>query len=166
MLYRHCYPDMIKICLRYVFGDADHAGALYNQAMLRVFTNIEQFSNRGEFLGWVRKVVVNVCIDHCRTKARFRLIEITDSCDYVLPVLPEVYHKLSGNDILNLIYELPKNTGLVFNLFVMEGYKHGEIAALLGISAGTSKWHLNEARRLLKEKIESLFKKENLANAI
>jgi RNA polymerase sigma-70 factor (ECF subfamily) len=83
-----------------------------------------------------------------------------------VPVVPEIYHKLSGDDILQLVHQLPKNTCLVFNLFVMEGYKHEEIGKILGISTGTSKWHLNEARRLLKEKIESLFKKENLANAI
>jgi RNA polymerase sigma-70 factor (ECF subfamily) len=55
---------------------------------------------------------------------------------------------------------------MVFNIFVMEGYKHEEIGKILGISGGTSKWHLNEARKLLREKIDKLFKKEFLANAI
>jgi RNA polymerase sigma-70 factor (ECF subfamily) len=61
---------------------------------------------------------------------------------------------------------LPVNSALVFNLFVIEGYRHEEIASIIGIAVGTSKWHLNEARRLLKEKIESLSNKKNYSNAI
>jgi RNA polymerase sigma-70 factor (ECF subfamily) len=165
-LYRHCYKDMMKVCLRYAFGDPDQAGAIYNTAMLKVFQKIEQFRNEGEFFGWVRKIVVNACIDHCRLKTNFRSIDISNSTEYILPVLPDVYSKISGNEILCVVHQLPKNTGLVFNLFVMEGYKHHEIAEILGISTGTSKWHLNEARRLLKEKIEIIFKKELISNAI
>ena len=165
-LYRNCYPDMIKVCLRYSFGDLDLAGGFFNTAMLKVFKNLEQFKNEGEFMAWIRRIVVNVCIDHCRLKSKFRAVDIHDSSEYVLPVLPEIYNKLSGNEIMKLVNQLPKNTGLVFNLFVVEGFKHEEIAGILGISSGTSKWHLNEARRLLKEKIENLFKRENIANAI
>jgi RNA polymerase sigma-70 factor (ECF subfamily) len=165
-LYRHCYADMLKVCLRYTLGDTNKAGGLYNQAMFKVFTNIIQFRNEGEFLGWIRKIVVNVCIDSCRSGTKFAVTDIVETAEYILPVLPEIYNKISGNEIIKLVHELPKNTGLVFNLFVMEGYKHSEIGAMLGISPGTSKWHLNEARRLLKQKIEKVFKKETLANAI
>jgi RNA polymerase sigma-70 factor (ECF subfamily) len=165
-LYRYCYPDMLKVCLRYTSGDLDRAGGLYNQAMFKVFSNIIQFRNEGEFLGWIRKIVVNVCIDSCRSLAKFIVSDISETAEYILPVLPEIYNKISGNEIIKLVHQLPKNTGLVFNLFVMEGYKHNEIGAMLGISPGTSKWHLNEARRILKERIETVFKKEKLANAI
>jgi RNA polymerase sigma-70 factor, ECF subfamily len=157
---------MIKVCLRYAFGDIELAGSLYNHSMLKVFRNVTQYKNEGEFLGWIRKIVVNVCIDHCRTQTKFKLTKVNETTEYILPVLPEIYNKLSGDEIMKLIHKLPKNTGLVFNLFVIEGYKHSEIGHMLGISAGTSKWHLNEARRLLKEKIENIFIKENLANAI
>ena len=86
--------------------------------------------------------------------------------EYILPVIPDVYNKLSGNDIMSYVHELPKNTGVVFNLFVIDGYKHEEIARILGIAAGTSKWHLNEARRLLKEMIEMELKKTSLKHVI
>jgi RNA polymerase sigma-70 factor (ECF subfamily) len=72
-------------------------------------------------------------------------------------ISPEVYSKISAEETLQLVKELPVNTGLVFNLFVIEGYSHEEIGELLGIAAGTSKWHLNEARRLLKQKLELLY---------
>lgn len=165
-LYRHCYPAMIRICLRYCNSQQDTANSVYNQAMLKVFTNLEQYSGRGEFEGWVRRIVVNCCIDHGRSNARFQAHELKEETSEWLPIIPEAYNRISGNEILQLIQTLPKNTGLVFNLFVMEGYKHAEIGKLLGISGGTSKWHLNEARKLLKQKLETLFKKEFLANAI
>lgn len=165
-LYRLCYPEMIRICQRYAFGDADAAGLIFNTAMLKVFKNIGQFKGEGVFLGWVRKVIVNSSVDYCRSRSRFKSVDTNGAAEFILPVVPVVYEKLSAAEILKLVNTLPKNTGFVFNLFVMEGFKHEEIAGMLGISSGTSKWHLNEARRLMKEKIESLYKRENLANAI
>jgi RNA polymerase sigma-70 factor (ECF subfamily) len=155
---------MIRVCLRYAGGSLSEAGALYNAAMLRVFRKIGQFRNEGEIMGWVRRIVVTVCIDNCRAQAPFSTDPIEASSEPA-PVLPDIYNRLSGSEILELVHRLPKNTGLVFNLFVMEGYRHEEIGKLLGISGGTSKWHLNEARRLLRQKLELLFKQENLANA-
>jgi RNA polymerase sigma-70 factor, ECF subfamily len=165
-LYRLCYPVMIRICMRYAGSQPDIAGGIYNQAMLNVFRNIHQYESRGAVEAWIRRIVVNACIDHCRVETKFIPIDLNDSAAELFPIVPDAYNRIRGNEILRLIDELPKNTGLVFNLFAMEGYKHDEIAKLLGISAGTSKWHMSEARRLLKLKLETLFKKEQLANAI
>jgi len=164
-LYRHYYPPMIKLCQRYSKGNNEEAGAIYNQAMLKVFQNIHQFKGPGEPGGWIKRIVINCCIDHCRGNSQHETEELTDTAD-ILQVIPDTYNRLSANEVLDLIRELPTNTGLVFNLFVMEGYKHEEIGKLLGISAGTSKWHLNEARRLLKLKLETFFKKEYLSDGI
>jgi RNA polymerase sigma-70 factor, ECF subfamily len=165
-LYKYCYPGMMKVCLRYCNGQTDLAAAAYNQAMLKAFRQIDQYKNEGSPDAWLRRIVVNTCIDQYRGQVRFQLVEISTTNLEPVPVIPDVYNKISGHEIINLIYELPKNTALVFNLFVMEGYKHEEIGKLLGISTGTSKWHLNEARKLLKKKIETHFKKELFANAI
>jgi RNA polymerase sigma-70 factor (ECF subfamily) len=165
-LYRLCYPDMIRICQRYAFGDNQNAGAMYNEAMLKVFRKVMQFREDGEVMGWIRKLVVSSCIDYCRRSTGFQAQSMPENEENDSPVIPEVYHKLSGNDLQKMIHQLPKNTGLVFNLFVIEGYKHQEIAMMIGISAGTSKWHLNEARRLLKQKIELTLTQEKIANAI
>ncbi|MBL0153349.1 MAG: RNA polymerase sigma factor [Chitinophagaceae bacterium] len=165
-IYRGCYAGMIKVCLRYARGQADTASAIYNQAMLKVIGNIRQYSGKGAFEGWVRSIVVNTCIDHCRSKSGFSPDELHEANADLFPVIPETYNRISSREIMALIHELPGNTALVFNLFAMEGYKHEEIGRILGISAGTSKWHLNEARKLLKQKLDHLIKKENLANAI
>lgn len=164
-LYRHYYPSMIKLCLRYSKGNKHEAGVNYNQAMLKVFQNIHQYKGAGEPGGWIRRIVINSCIDHCRSNNRLETDELTDTAD-ILQVIPDTYNRLSAAEVLELIYDLPTNTGLVFNLFVMEGYKHEEIGKILGISAGTSKWHLNEARRLLKLRLETFFKKEYLSDGI
>jgi RNA polymerase sigma-70 factor (ECF subfamily) len=165
-LYRFCYPQMLKVTLRYAFGDYDMAGTLYNSAMLKIFRNISDFRHEGEFMAWVRKIVVNTCIDHCRLKTKFHTVEMNDTQEYMFQVFPDVYNKLSADDIMAYVHELPKNTGIVFNLFVIDGYKHEEIARILGIAAGTSKWYLNEARRMLKEMIEMELKKKSFKHVI
>lgn len=165
-LYKHCYAGMMKVCLRYTAGDIEEAAGIYNKALLKVFKNINQYKGKGEFEGWIRKIIVNTCIDACRSKVKFQSVQLTDAAADVLPVIPEAYSRISANEIINLVNELPKNTALVFNLFVIEGYKHEEIGKMIGISAGTSKWHLNEARKLLKQKLETVLKKDQLANAI
>jgi RNA polymerase sigma-70 factor, ECF subfamily len=165
-LYRLFYTDMVRLCMRYCHGDQEIAASIYNTAMLKVFKNIQQYSGKGEFPAWVRSIVINASIDHCRSRAKFRETGLEDEMSDVVTIVPEVYNRISGNEIIQLIHELPANTALVFNLFIIEGYKHAEIGQLLGISPGTSKWHVNEARRLLKQKLETLFKKEYLANAI
>ena len=157
---------MMKVCMRYCNGQQDQAAAAYNQAMLKVFRNIDQYKGDGAPEAWIRRIMVNTCIDQQRSFLRFKPVEMNEKTADLIPVVPDTYNRISGQDIMNLVYELPKNTGMVFNLFVMEGYKHEEIGKILGISSGTSKWHLNEARKLLREKIDKLFKKEFLANAI
>ena len=147
-------------------GNTEDAAWVFNQAMLKVFQHINQYTGAGEPQAWIRRIVVNACIDQRRGGIKFQQKELDDNTAELLPVVPEVYNRISGNEIIRLINELPKNTALVFNLFVLEGYKHHEIGTLLDISPGTSKWHLNEARRLLKLKLETLFKKEYFANAI
>jgi RNA polymerase sigma-70 factor, ECF subfamily len=152
-LYRLCHKAMLKVCCLYV-TDVQDAAALYNQAMLKVFAGIDQYRAAGAFMGWVRRIVVNTCIDHCRRQPKFVLQSIEAVAEENYPVAPSVYGKLSAADTMQLVHELPAASAMVFTLYVTEGYKHAEIAALLGISTGTSKWHLNEARRLLKQKID------------
>jgi len=164
-LYKACYSSMMKVCIRYS-RDSDEAGALYNEGMLKVFKSIGQFRNEGDFEGWIRRIIVNTCVDHVRKQAKFKHQPLEAITENKVSVDPDIYQRLAGHDVVALLQELPRNTALVFNLFVLEGYKHEEIGQLLGISGGTSKWHLNEARRLLKIKLEMILKKEIYSDAI
>lgn len=164
-LYKEHYPVMIRICQRFA-TDLDEAGGLYNEAMLKVFNKIGQFNHDGSFEGWVKRIVINTCIDYSRRVSKITYQPIHDLYQEPTPVMPEVYARLAAADIMQLVRELPKNTSLVFNLHVMEGYKHQEIAGMLGISEGTSKWHLNEARKILKQKIDHLLNQQLYLHAI
>ena len=156
---------MLKVCSLYA-ADSNDAAVFYNTAMLKVFNGLQQFKGEGNFMGWVRRIVVNTCIDHCRKNARYAERELKEEHADENIAYPEVYNTISGKEIVILIKELPVNTALVFNLYVMEGYKHNEISERLGISVSTSKWHLSEARRLLKDKLDSLLTKEFYLHAI
>ena len=163
-LYDNFYPAMMRICLRYTAGNIQDAGSLYNRSMLKVFNRIDQYKGEGSFESWIKRVVINTCIDHGRQKIKFKIIELTEETD-VIPLVPDIYNRISGNEIIKLLQELPGNARLVFNLFVMEGFSHADIGKMLDISPGTSKWHLSEARKLLMQKIKTNFKKETFSNA-
>jgi RNA polymerase sigma-70 factor (ECF subfamily) len=101
---------------------------------------------------WIRTIIINSCLDFIKSKSgQVAWKELDQAAQVDLP--PDVFVKLSSTEILQLVRQLPPATQAVFNLFVMEGFSHKEIAGLLGTSDGTSKWHLSEARRLLQELI-------------
>jgi RNA polymerase sigma-70 factor, ECF subfamily len=158
-LYRYCYPEMIKICCRYA-GDLDKAGIIFNNAMLRVFKGIHNYRHEGKFMGWVKVIVVNCALDFIKKENRFKEVQLTSAQEEQVGISEEVFARVSVKEIQKIIQQLPKATATVFNLFIYEGFTHPQIAVQLGISQGTSKWHVNEGRRILKSKLESLFNPE------
>jgi RNA polymerase sigma-70 factor (ECF subfamily) len=162
-LYKFFYPDMIKICYRYA-NDMDGAGVIYNNAMLKVFKGIGNYNEEGRLAGWIKTIVVNCCIDFCKSKNIFNnATNITLETE--LSLLPDVFDRLSGKDMQLLIAQLPKATGTVFNLYIYEGFTHKQIGEQLNISDGTSKWHVSEAKKLLKLKLENISETELKTNA-
>ena len=155
-LYRLMYPDMIKVCFRYA-PDADGAASIYNNAMLKVFNNIEKYKEDGKLKSWVKVIVTNCCIDFCKQKNIFKnSIESSDYNDVILE--PEVFNNISAKEVRAVINSLPKATAIVFQLFVYEGLTHKQIAEQLSISESTSKWHLSEAKTKLKNKFVNPYK--------
>jgi RNA polymerase sigma-70 factor, ECF subfamily len=154
-LYRFCHAPMLRVCRLYV-AQPQEAAALYNAAMLKVFNAMGQYAGKGEWMAWVRRIVVNTCLDHCRQQARFISQPMEAVAEEELAIDPEAINRFSVAETVQLLQEIPKASAMVFNLFAIEGYAHREIAELLGISPGTSKWHLNEARRLLKARLERI----------
>lgn len=164
-LYKHCFVPMIKVSLRYT-TNMEEATGYYNAAMLKVFNNLEQYRSEGEFLAWVRRIVVNTSITHLKQKSRFEYKELDALPENNYSSQPEIYSQLTAKEIMDVVQELPPNMKLVFNLSALEGYTHEKIGEVLGISKGTSKWYLHEARKQLKEKIKALFNHEITSNAI
>ena len=149
-LYQHCYKEMMKLCYRYT-NDVEVSASIYNDAMIKVFSNIGTYKEDGKLLAWVKRIVVNTCIDYVRKKAPFKMKELNENHDFDAIIENDVFIKMSNADIKRLISQLPKKAALVFNLYVYEEFNHNEIAALLKIPDGTSRYYLSEARRLLKE---------------
>jgi RNA polymerase sigma-70 factor (ECF subfamily) len=162
-LYNYCFSVMMKVCIRY-HKNMDDAAHSFNAAMLKVFKNIHQFRGDGDLMAWIRRIVVNTCLTAVKSQARFEYRELEEVSNSSFE--PEVYQHLQAKEILDLVHELENTQRLVFNLFVMEGFTHDEIAQQLNIPKGTSKWYLHEARKQLKEKIKLLTRNEINSNAI
>lgn len=162
-LYKLFYPDMIKICYRYA-KDADSAGTIYNNAMLKVFKSIGNYKEEGKLAGWIKTIVVNCSIDFCKQQQSFTQLDNYHYADEVI-INPEVFNTVSGKEIQQLIKQLPGATAMVFNMYLYEGFTHKQIGEQLGISDGTSKWHVSEAKKILKLKLENFTTKELKTNA-
>jgi RNA polymerase sigma-70 factor, ECF subfamily len=163
-LYKYCYEQMMRVCMRYHSNEQDASNA-YNEAMYSVLSKINQYKNEGEFMGWVRRIMVNTTLNILKREKKYAFKEMGESTTQTFHINPEVYSSINKNDILNMVRELPKQTALVFNLYIMEGYTHEQVGSILGISNNTSKWHLNNARTILKEKIINSNVHENYQNA-
>jgi RNA polymerase sigma-70 factor (ECF subfamily) len=153
-LYNRYFGRLLGIAMRYT-SDRDEAIGVLNQAFLKIFTNMDQYSGMGSFDGWMAKVVLHTSIDHVRSQVTYRR-SIYFHTEADGRVLNEGLEQLQTEDIFRLIQQLPPATRTVFSLYVVDGYKHSEIAEMLGIDEGTSKWHLFQARRLLQERLERL----------
>ena len=162
-LYRLFYPDMIKVCFRYT-NNIDDAGAIYNNAMMKVFKSLSIYKDEGKMEAWVKTIIVNCCLDFCKQQKMFKQsVPYADQNEDA--IRPEAFDRLSGKEIQQLIAALPKATATVFNLFIYEGFTHKQIGEQLGISENTSKWHVSEAKKSLRVKLEILTQTELQKNA-
>ena len=152
-LYRSYYRVMVSLCLRYTKNEADAVEVL-NNGFLKVFKNIQRYEPaQASLYTWIRTIVVHSCLDFIKAREGDTLHrELTEATEVHVP--PEVVSKMKAGELLGLVRKLPPATQAVFNLYVMEGYNHREIGELLKISAGTSKWHLSEARKNLQQMIQ------------
>ena len=154
MLYQRFSSRMYAVCLRYC-KDAEEARDLLQDGFVKIFKNLKKFRGEGSFEGWIRRIFVNTAIEHFRKSfKRFCVAEpeeiiIEDSAWNVLD-------HLAAKDIVKMIQELSPGYRKVFNMYVIEGYSHKDIGDILGISEGTSKWHLSEARKILQQKLTAI----------
>jgi len=149
-LYRQFHGPMITICMRYTRNHEDAIEVLQT-GFMKVFKNIQRFNqSKASLYTWIRTIMVNTAIDFLRQKQNFKNIDDVNEAA-LFDVESDAVDRLSAQELLKLVQKLPPSTQTVFNLYVIEGFMHKEIAAMLNISEGTSKWHLSEARRLLQQ---------------
>ena len=152
-LYKIFAPKLYGVCLKYC-SNKSLADDLFQEAFITIFNKIHQFEHKGSFEGWTKRITINTVLQHFK-KQKFHQ-EINDNL-----IVDEVEEfeieneSLNLNYLLELIQELPNQYRLVFNLYVLDGYSHSEIAEALKISEGTSKSNLSRAKQLLRKKIEN-----------
>lgn len=156
MLFEQLAGKMFTVCLRYA-NDNMEAEDMLQDGFIRVFNNLHQFKFEGSFEGWVRRVIVNCALKHLQKK-RIEFSELKESHYDSHQVDSYAYSHLGEEDLLKLINQLPFGYRVVFNLNVIEGYTHDEIANLLQIQASTSRSQLVKARKMLQHQILQLQK--------
>lgn len=159
MLYKKFYPDMLRVVMRYG-NTREEAMDILNRGFLKVFHSLSTYKEQGPLGAWIRRIMVNAAIDYYRRQMQIVPAE-TGIDDMQIEIDPDIYGKIDAEEILLLLKSIPRHQQMVFNLYALEGYTHTEIGQLLQISESTSRWHLMEARKLLRQKLEDLLTKNN-----
>lgn len=159
LLYKMFYGKMLTVCMRYS-RNREEAQDVLHDGLIKVFSKLQSFENKGSLEGWIRRIIVNVAIDHVRCRKDFYIKEeqeflldgIIDETDNIAEL--EKIKKMQAETIIELMQKLSPAYRTVFNLFAVENMQHKEIAETLNISIGTSKSNLAKAKVKLKELVE------------
>ena len=147
-LYQHFYSYGMTVCMRYA-KDREEAKEILNDAFLKVFSRLDQYTIGLSFKAWLNRILVNTAIDHFRKYQNIpKMVDIVHAQH--LRTAAKALDELSTAELLELVQKLSPSYRIVFSLYVIEGYKHWEIAQKLGISEGTSKSNLAKAKAKLK----------------
>ncbi len=153
-MYELMAPKLYQVCKRYLKKEEEIEEVLAD-AFVIIFTKIDQLKENAAFYSWAKRIAVNECLHLLKKNVNFNLyLEETS-----LKIQPEVAQdaSLEEQDVLKLLNYIPEGCRTVFNLFVIEGYSHKEIAAMLKISEGTSKSQLNVAKTKLKDLVNNFY---------
>lgn len=154
-LFKTYAPKMLGICLRLV-KDRMAAEDLVHDGFVIVFTKIDDFRNHGSFEGWLRRIFVNISLNHLKASKRTEILD--DSNWEIMPFEPvdaDALKKIGLDELIGTINKLPDDLRTVLSLFSIEGYSHEEISKMLGITKRSSETRLYKAKRMLAKFIEN-----------
>jgi len=154
-LYELYAPAMLGVCVRYT-NDFGKAKDVLHEGFITVLRKIGSYSEKGSFEGWMRRIFITKALEFLREDRLWRHTDISDYEEEIEPIDNSAVQKLSEEDILKCISELPVGCRVVFNMYVIEGFSHAEIANMLNIKEVTSRTQFAYARQLLQEKIQKL----------
>ncbi len=165
-LYKATYSYLMSICIRYT-RNSEKAAEVLNMGFLKILTNLDKYRPDVPFKSWIRRVMINTLInEYKKEKKHYETMlyvdELYDSQNF--SEINDAISKIDSGQIYNLISKLPPASQQVFNLYFIDGFKHKEIAEMLDITEGTSKWHLNAAREKLKKMLEEIESPINIAH--
>lgn len=153
-LYRELYSYGMSICMRYA-ERKEEANEMLNDGFYKIFTKIDQYDSDLPFRPWFKVVVVNAAIDYQRRKKDFRTDDFENTQTELIDDF-NIEEQLVYEDLMKVVQQLPPAYRTIFNMYVIEGYKHHEIADKLDISVGTSKSNLSKAKNKLRALIEKI----------
>lgn len=148
-------PKFFALCLRYMNSKYDAEDVL-QEGMVKIFTKLPEYQGKGSFEGWMRRIIVNTCLDQIRKNQKLKMDVSIDKEEYKLSMNANILENMSANELIEEIKKMPPGYRVVFNMFAIEGYSHQEIAKKLGVKESTSKSQYLRARAYLKERIEKI----------
>lgn len=152
-LYERFSRKMMGVCMRYA-DSYEEAQDVLQDAFVKVFEKLGTYSGNGSFEGWVRRIFVNTSLDHYRKSKMERQMQDIDDVGYALASGEDIISDITANDLLEILKKIPPGYRMVFNLYVIEGYSHKEIAEELNITENTSKSQFSRARTYLLSVLE------------
>lgn len=153
ILFNRLAPKMFPVCLRYM-GDRETAEDVLQEGFISLFSKLDSYSGEGSFEGWARKIFVNTALMTLRKHDLIKQSEDIESAWGVSSEDPGALQKITYDELMKMISELPPGFRTVFNMFVIEGYSHKEIGEALGITEATSRSQLQRARVMLQNRIK------------
>lgn len=156
ILYDTFAPSMLSVCYRYV-NDMEAARDILQEGFIKIFNSIDTYLNKGSFEGWIRRIFINLCLEHLRKNDVLKNSALID--DPTLDLQPDysALDQISANELMEIISELPPGFRTVFNMFAIEGYSHKEIADTLGITESTSRSQFTRAKQQLQKRLKDLY---------
>lgn len=155
-LYERYKMALFTVCLRYS-RDRSEAEDMLQEGFINIFRNLSQYTGKGEVGHWMRKVMVNAALQYLRKWKREWNHVDSDQYNSALQTHDDILERLSLEELTKLIQQLPQGYRVVFNLFVIEGYSHKEIADLLGVSTNTTKTQLFKAKAALRKQLKQQY---------
>lgn len=149
-LYELFSPKLFGVCLKYSRNKTEAEDNLQD-AFICILSKVSQFKHKGSFEGWMKRICINTCLAKYRKQQLFALVDEENIEDQRVE---EHEEEIPLQFLLSCVQSLPNRYRLVFNLYVLDGYAHQEVADMLGITVGTSKSNLARARTILKTKVE------------
>ena len=156
-LYQLFAPKMFAVCLRYS-KNREEAEEIVQEGFVQVFKSLKNFRQEGSFEGWIRKIMVYCAIQHFRRQSKMPRVVHIDTSTTEEACSEDILPALDKKELLKMVQALPPGYRMVFNLYVFEGLKHREIAEQLGISEGTSKSNLFDAKIILQKAVTNSLK--------
>jgi RNA polymerase sigma factor (sigma-70 family) len=144
---------MFSVCLRYAKNE-EQAEDVLQDGFVKVFGKLKDFKSEGSLEGWIRRIMVNTALDQIRKNNKQLGDTNIDDIGYKIELNDFIVEKMMAEDLIKMVQAMPDGYKVVFNLFAIEGYSHGEIAETLGISENTSKSQYSRARAYLRERLE------------